>query len=64
MSCSDRMELEDLKEKDKKEQERVSNILKNHQNDKKIDIGIFYKDFNLDEPHTNYNPISSVFLKI
>ena len=63
MSCSDRMELEDLKEKDKKEQERVSNILKNHQNDKKIDIGIFYKDFNLDEPHTNYNPISSVDLK-
>lgn len=56
------MKLEDLKEMDKKEQERVFNIAKKHKNDK-IDIGIFYKDFNLDEPHTSYNPISNVDLK-
>ena len=57
------MELEDLKEMDKKEQERVSNIAKKHEGDKKVDVNIFYKDFNLDEPHTSYNPISSVDLK-
>lgn len=57
------MELEDLKELDKKEQERVSNIAKKHEGDKKVDVNVFYKDFNLDEPHTCYNPISSVDLK-
>ena len=57
------MEFEDLKEMDKKEQERVSNIAKKHESDEKIDINIFYKDFNLDGPHTSYNPISSVDLK-
>lgn len=57
------MELEDLKEMDKKEQERVSNIAKKHEGDEKVDVNIFYKDFNLDEPHTSYNPISSVDLK-
>ncbi len=57
------MELGDLKELDKKEQERVSNIAKKHEGDKKVDVNIFYKDFNLDEPHTSYNPISSVDLK-
>ena len=57
------MELEDLKERDKKEQERVSNIAKKHEGDKKVDVNIFYNDFNLDEPHTSYNPISSVDLK-
>lgn len=57
------MELGDLKELDKKEQERVSNIAKKHESDKKVDVNVFYKDFNLDEPHTCYNPISSVDLK-
>ena len=57
------MELEDLREMDKKEQERVSNIAKKHEHDEKIDINLFYKDFNLDDPHTSYNPISSVDLK-
>lgn len=57
------MELENLKEMDKKERERVSNIAKKHEGDKKVDVNIFYKDFNLDEPHTSYNPISSVDLK-
>lgn len=57
------MKLEELKEMDKKEQERVSNIAKKHEGDKKVDVNIFYKDFNLDEPHTSYNPISSVDLK-
>lgn len=57
------MELEDLKELDKKEQERVSNIAKKHEGDKKVDVNVFYKDFNLDEPHTCYNPILSVDLK-
>lgn len=57
------MELEDLKELDKKEHERVSNIAKKYEGDKKVDINIFYKDFNLDEAHTSYNPISSVDLK-
>ena len=57
------MELEDLKEMDKKEQERVTKIRRLHENDKKIDINIFYKDFNLDEAHTSYTPISRVDLK-
>lgn len=57
------MELEDLKELDKKEQERVSSIARKHEGDKKVDVNIFYKDFNLKEPHTCYNPISSVDLK-
>ncbi len=57
------MELKDLKEMDKKEQERVSNIAKKHKGDKKVDVNIFYKNFNLDEPHTSYNPISSIDLK-
>lgn len=57
------MELKVLKEMDKKEQERVCTILKKHENDEKIDINIFYKEFNLDEPHTSYNPISRVDLK-
>lgn len=58
------MELEDLKELNKKEQERVSNIEKKHKNDKKVNINIFYKDFNLNEqPHTSYNPNSSADLK-
>lgn len=57
------MELEDLKEMDKKEQERVSNIAKKHEGDKKVDVNIFYKDFNLKEPHTSYNPVSSADLK-
>ena len=33
------MELENLKEMDKKEQERVSNIAKKHEGDKKVDVG-------------------------
>lgn len=61
--CRDNMELEDLKEMDKKEQERITNIAKKYDNDKKIDINLFYNDFNLDEPHTNFNPLSANDLK-
>ena len=57
------MDLEDLKELDKQEQDRVTKIMKKHENDKKLDINIFYKDFNLDEAHTSYNPLSRVDLK-
>ena len=57
------MELNDLQELDKKEQDRVKNIFNKHQSDKKIDINIFYDDFNLDGPYTSYNPISLIDLK-
>ena len=57
------MELEDLREIDKKEQERVEKIRKQHENDEKVDINVFYKDFHLDEAHTSYNPVSRVDLK-
>ena len=40
------MELEDLNEMDHQEQERVTKIRKKHENDEKIDINIFYKEFN------------------
>ena len=57
------MELEDLREMDEKEQERVEKIRKQHENDEKVDINVFYKDFHLDEAHTSYNPVSRVDLK-
>lgn len=57
------MELKELNEMDKTEQDRVNNLIKKHKSDKKIDINIFYDDFNLDGPYTSYNPISSVDLK-
>lgn len=57
------MELEDLKEMDKKEQERVEKIRKRHENDKKVDINVFYEDFKLTEPYTSFNPQSSIDLK-
>ena len=57
------MELEDLREMDKKEQERVEKIRKRHQNDKKVDINVFYKDFKLNKPYTSFNPQSSIDLK-
>ena len=41
------MELEELKEIDKKELDRITTISKKPGNDKKMDINIFYKDFNL-----------------
>lgn len=41
------MEIDNLREMDKKEQERVSHITKKYENDDKIDINVFYKYFNL-----------------
>lgn len=59
----DNMDLKDLNEMDKKEQDRVNTVLKKHKSDKKIDINIFYDDFKLDGPYTSYNPSSSIDLK-
>lgn len=57
------MDFEDLKEMDKNEQERVAKIRQRHENDKKVDINVFYKDFKLNEPYTSFNPQSSIDLK-
>jgi hypothetical protein len=57
------MELEELKEIDKKELDRITTISKKPGNDKKMDINIFYKDFNLNEPYTSFNPLSANDLK-
>ena len=57
------MELKDLQELDKKELDRIGTIAKKHASDEKIDINIFYKDYKLKGPHTNYYPHSIIDLK-
>lgn len=57
------MNQKDLIEKQHCFKDQINNITKKYENTKKIDIIKFYPKFNLNDPYTNFNPLSANDLK-
>ena len=57
------MNQKDLIEKQYSFKDQISNITKKYENSEKIDVLKFYPKFNLNDPYTDFNPLSANDLK-